>query len=345
MAENTKEEKELNFKLYVRFAIVMMIIVISAYILNFNNQSISKDSGDWGTFGDFIGGTLNPTLAFLSFLALLQTIRIQSKELKKSSEALELSKEELSKSSKALEEQSASLKIQNFETTYFNMLSLHNEITNTINIEQGRYGIAYTKFKEEEEISLLARTNLKGRESIGFLRELCTNYFCEFNTYKSEENYYDYKYNHKSNLTIEQKNQVSRTNKLYIDFYKIYSEYIGHYFRNIYQIIEFIDLSLIKNKEFYINTLKAQLSNDEIEILFYHTVSNIDSKKLLLLLIKYEFFENFIFTEKISKHDIQYCIEKTKEMDSSYPDNKLFGDNEEWKEYISTLNTSSQEQQ
>lgn len=133
MAGNTKEEKELNFKPYIVFAITMAIVVIIAYILNFNNQSISKDSGDWGTFGDFIGGTLNPTLAFLSFLALLQTIKIQSKELKKSSEALELSKEELAKSSEALAEQSKSLKIQNFENTFFNMLDLYLSLKNRLN--------------------------------------------------------------------------------------------------------------------------------------------------------------------------------------------------------------------
>lgn len=333
------EKKEFSFNPYIIFAIFMFIIVISAYIWNFNEYKISKKPGDWGTFGDFIGGTLNPTLAFLSFLALLQTIKIQSKELAKSSEALELSKEELAKSSTALEEQSNSLKIQIFETTFFNMINLHNEITKNINIEGlNSYLVVYTKFKEEEDSRLYTKENLKGRESISFLKSLCFNYFCEFNTYKTEDEYYNVKYQlDPTTAIIEKTNQIARTNELYLDFYNTYSNYIGHYFRNIYQIMEFINLSSIDNKKFYIGILKAQLSNDEIEFIFYYAVSNIGSEKLLPILIEYEFFETFNYLEEISKYDILFCIEKTKELDPSYPKNKIFGDNKDWQEYINSL--------
>jgi len=71
----------------------------------------SKNSG-WGTFGDFIGGTLNPLFALFSLFAIISTIRIQTEELELSREELRDTKEELKKSREAQEEQSNSLKIQ-----------------------------------------------------------------------------------------------------------------------------------------------------------------------------------------------------------------------------------------
>jgi len=45
-----------------------------------------------GTFGDFVGGTLNPILSFLALLALLLTLAIQIRELKETRRELELSR-------------------------------------------------------------------------------------------------------------------------------------------------------------------------------------------------------------------------------------------------------------
>ena len=49
---------------------IVIVLTILAYVLNFSSLRISKNSGDWGTFGDFIGGILNPFFAFLNLLIL-----------------------------------------------------------------------------------------------------------------------------------------------------------------------------------------------------------------------------------------------------------------------------------
>lgn len=336
MAENTKEEKELNFKPYKIFAIVMMTIVISAYIFNFNNQSISKDSGDWGTFGDFIGGTLNPTLAFLSFLALLQTIKIQSKELKASREELELTRDELARSADAQKEQSKSIKLQNFETTFFNMLSLHKEIIDNLSLissrkewkYDGRSGWYGTKKSIPEKdrkylysildlpIDIEEIDNLYGKKVISKLFEILN---CYIKTAKDQ------------NVTT-----------LYYNFYKEYNEIIGHYFRNIYHILKFIKKNSEKKEieidsKFYTNILRAQLSNSELALLLLNALSKYGKDELLPLLIEYEFMEPLpksIIDESYLNILLDLCDDK-----------KIFGKSEEWKEYFSSLNTSSQEQQ
>lgn len=120
---SSKKLNKLNFLIYL--AVVMYIIILGFYFYNFNN-GFSTDKGEWGTFGDFIGGTLNPLFAFFSLFAIIYTIKIQTEEL-------EYTKEELGKSRIAQEEQSKSFQIQNnsikqqtFENTFFNLLEHHN---------------------------------------------------------------------------------------------------------------------------------------------------------------------------------------------------------------------------
>lgn len=67
-------------------AAIIIAIVFYLYFCNFNescsfNNNQSSSNADGGTFGDFIDGTLNPILSFLSLIALLFTIVLQSQEL------------------------------------------------------------------------------------------------------------------------------------------------------------------------------------------------------------------------------------------------------------------------
>jgi len=80
-------------------------------------------------FGDFIGGTLNPILAFLSFFALLFTIWFQSKELKISNETLKDTKSELEQARKIAFNQAESYKMEAEKVTLLKSIeSVHAEI-------------------------------------------------------------------------------------------------------------------------------------------------------------------------------------------------------------------------
>lgn len=114
-------------------AFIVIAIVFYLYFCNFNefcsfnnNQSISN--ADWGTFGDFIGGTLNPILSFLSLIALLFTIVLQSQELEATRIELTRSASAQESTKQILEEQSNTLARQQFENTFFSLLDQHNKI-------------------------------------------------------------------------------------------------------------------------------------------------------------------------------------------------------------------------
>ena len=130
---NKKTKKKLpwiliSFGLFALFCIVSVFVYYKYIFFDFK---IDSNVEHFGQFGDFIGGTLNPILAFLSFMALLYTIKIQTDELKLSREELEATREELKGSRIAQEEQSESLKLQNeatklqiFENTFFKLTEL-----------------------------------------------------------------------------------------------------------------------------------------------------------------------------------------------------------------------------
>jgi len=114
-----------NLKWLVIIAIIAIVFVFTVYFLNFNN-GFSDDQGVWGTFGDFMGGTLNPILSFLSLIALLSTIVLQQKELGLSRTELKYTRDELERSANAqvatqtiLDEQSDTMARQQFESTFF----------------------------------------------------------------------------------------------------------------------------------------------------------------------------------------------------------------------------------
>ncbi|EOW9210723.1 Hypothetical protein VCSRO12_3536 [Vibrio cholerae] len=90
-----------NLKQYliaiVCFCLLALVIVLSIYSWNFDG-ALSSEHGDWGTFGDFVGGTLNPLFSFSGLIALLLTIVLQSHEL-------EETRKELSRTAAASESQ------------------------------------------------------------------------------------------------------------------------------------------------------------------------------------------------------------------------------------------------
>ncbi|WP_126454828.1 hypothetical protein [Sulfuriflexus mobilis] len=69
-------------KVLIVAAIIMTSIVVIAYLSIFAGP-IAANQEKWGQFGDYIGGVLNPFIAFLALIALLHTIKIQKIELKK----------------------------------------------------------------------------------------------------------------------------------------------------------------------------------------------------------------------------------------------------------------------
>ncbi|MEW6039773.1 MAG: hypothetical protein AB1648_16245 [Pseudomonadota bacterium] len=107
----------------IRMIVVAGLLVVSLFCLYFYHfyfrNSIADSPETWGQFGDFVDGTANPVLQFLTLTALALTIILQSRQLSISSRELELSRKalkmtrnELSRSLRAQESSEKALSTQ-----------------------------------------------------------------------------------------------------------------------------------------------------------------------------------------------------------------------------------------
>lgn len=95
---------------------------------------------------------------------------------------------------------------------------------------------------------------------------------------------------------------LARLQEIYLHYFQIYHATLGHYFRNLYHIVVYIDKSKLSksDKIEYLKILRAQLSNYEILLLAYNGMS-VYGKKFKPLIEKYKLLKNLNFEKKLSK--------------------------------------------
>lgn len=203
-----------------------------------------------GTFGDMFGA-VNALFSGLAFASLIYTISLQRRELELQRQELSLTRAELEGQKFQLSAQNDVLRAQNFENTFFQLLKLLNDIVNSIDLS-----------RSDGQVT-------KGRD--------CFNtFFCRLRG--------DYNMTTKNNPEAD-KCQIAAI--AYAKFYGAYQGEIGHYFRTLYNIIKFIHVSEVKDKRFYTNLVRAQLSSQELLLLFYNCVSPLGSEKFKPLIEEY----------------------------------------------------------
>lgn len=116
-------------------AVAAFIFVLERYINNFKTFPIANDSATWGTFGDYLGGTLNPIISFLALIGLLYTIHQQAQEMQATREELEQAAEQQRQQVEQQSRQSEIFNLQQFESTFFSLLEQHNKAIERINVE------------------------------------------------------------------------------------------------------------------------------------------------------------------------------------------------------------------
>ncbi len=87
-----------------------------------------------GTFGDSFGA-LNALFSGLAFAGLIVTLIMQKDELSMQREELDEAKQELRQQSIGFKKQNKTLKLQRFESTFFNMLNLQETITRNLHYD------------------------------------------------------------------------------------------------------------------------------------------------------------------------------------------------------------------
>lgn len=248
--------------LKIRYIIAVLLVFFAAFVIYYHFGVKGKTNTDaaslFGTFGDFIGGTFNPLLTFVSVFLLIGTISIQHKELALTRKELTLTRAESEKTATALNTQA-------IENTFFNILKLHNDISLNLN---SVIGFLYKNTRD--------KTEYKGRDVfISILDEV-----------KKERQY------------GVNENKPNVIYKNYIKIQKYHNHILGQYFINLYQALKLIDsyndqILSPEDKKKYSSILRAQLSTKELAVLFLNCLDGVcDNGQFKNLLIKYSILEH-----------------------------------------------------
>lgn len=220
--------------------------------------------------GDFMAGTVASTWSlaglffiYVAFLGQKQQLLNQQLEIMYSQLEVKYTRLELSGQKEEMMEQNRTLRLQKFENTLFQLLTLFNSIVNSMDLRKIR--------STTEVIS-------KGRDCFEI-------FYKKLNAFLIENNSHINGFKSPS-ASIDQIIQA------YDNLYDINKSDMSHYFRTIYHIVKFIDKSDIENKKQYIAIVRAQLSSYEQILIFYNCLHKNGAEKFKPLIERYALLKN-----------------------------------------------------
>lgn len=225
------------------------------------------DFTETGEIGDTIGGIMGPFVAigaaFLTFMAFW------------------VQKE-------ANEAQRQDIKVERFNNNFFNLLNIHEQITNSL--EYNTYEVLNGQTEPK---------SYRGREVF-------------HQTYSVIP-----QYDRAKELRYIGKGIKGRIKEQGMDAYNdsILPTYFDHYFRNMYRIVKYIDeadvfdddkisTDVLKEKYAYVAILRSTLSRYELVWLFYNTLSDYGRAKFKPLVEKYALLNNIRVDLLVNPQDV-----------------------------------------
>ena len=260
---------ESNNNLWKTLSIAGIIVVI-IWILSWVLIDIHiKEITDRGTFGDKFGA-VNALFSGLAFAGLIVTLLYQKEELKLQREELAQTREELKGQREEYEEQNKTLRRQRFENTFFNMLSLQQEIISNLSYDKVERVVNFSEpYINKKHIAYNGRS---------IFREIYLNLDITTN-----------------NNSIKGIKQAIKENGIKVYSYIPSTTRFDHYFRHLYHIYKYVDTcGLISDEERYDYAciIRSQLSDYELVMLFYNCLTSNGDEKFKPLIEKYAIFNN-----------------------------------------------------
>ncbi|MHA6160304.1 putative phage abortive infection protein [Pseudomonas sichuanensis] len=257
--------KENGVYLLALIAVVPILFVAGAVFAHFQLGSDlpwlevknSDTAAHWGQIGDFVGGILNPLLSFAALIAVIYSLRAQSKELA-------LARDDARENHRIQAQQSLIFERQNFESVFFRLLDVHARLASDLKITL-------------TEADGIGRQINKAYQGLAAFSKIETKYFPEI---------YDGMSSNRLNLRFEINSGYMHQN---------HHGELAHYFRNLYQILKHVDgfgmdtLRMSKpnsranlrawienyvSQRKYANMLRAQLSSSELRVIFLNCISS-----------------------------------------------------------------------
>ena len=276
--KNTNTWFERNIvKIATTIGLLTIILLLVGY-RDYLNFSFKIEPSLISTFGDFLSGFLGAAFGMITIYLVYQTFKSQKEELRLSRNLIQR---------------------QNFENTFFSLLSSLNQIRNSLVVENKLENKKTHEFYKEEFRGIVFFENQKGnlhKENFfdgydyiknGFSSEQITEQLKQFLT---QDSMFTKKYMHNVDYDTLDSNQIKRIKLLatYYFFYKRYTEFLDHYFQSVELIIKYINSSIIDTqdstpiKEFYTDILQSQLSSPELFHIYHYCLLSEDYRQTVL---------------------------------------------------------------
>lgn len=164
-----------SLALIVAIASLVIVTVFVSYFIMFDGFLTARQDY-WGQFGDFIGGTLNPILSFLTLMAIVLTVVLQHKQLEMSRVELDISRleleatrEELRRSAAAQEKSELALSKQATAMEISARISAINHLLNQAEATISRINPWSPGSSEEEILNMAIQSKAKLRNDLAKL--------------------------------------------------------------------------------------------------------------------------------------------------------------------------------
>lgn len=250
--------KSIGVIAFVTLVVVGYAIFLICVTWPIEEWSINKA----GVFGDSFG-IITALFSGLAFGGLIITILLQSHELRLQRQELSLTREQFH--------------TNGFESTFFEMLRLYNEILNSIDVEDN-----------DPKLSRVLRTVASIQNGTAQPDPI---YFV------AGRDCFSIFYNRLSSIYNQSTSDILDEKQRLVIAYEIFwgecSSELGHYYRYLYHILRFIDSAEIDDKFIYSAILCSQLSDQELVMLFYYCLyKKDDSLDFKALVEKYALFND-----------------------------------------------------
>lgn len=253
---------------FLLIAILMVIIALSYPLIVKYWIRPNFTVAQLGTVGDWFGGLSGPLIGLASFILVYATFFLQREQSIK---------------------QEKTTNIQQFETSFFQLLSFHHKIVDNLRIHYeydfGGETAGVPSAGGQEQLTGVEDT--EAREFFVTAHLILTHGIKKLKDKSS---------NQSKELQNSQTFKQSILEENYNTFYNKHQASVGHYFRNLYHIVKYIHLSKLleeKDKKLYIGILRAQLSSHELVLLFYNVlIEDLGYPKFNYLAKKYDILQN-----------------------------------------------------
>lgn len=213
----------------------------------------------FSNIGGFLAGSVGIIFTFGGLFFLYLTLKAQ--------------REMFIEQQKFVKKQQEVLEQQRFETTFFNMLNLLKKIQEDITFKS----MILIENKPKD-------LSFKGRDGFEkFFEDLNGRFNNSFGSEINDEIL--------RNMSLEEYSKF--LNQIYVEFFEIYHNTLGAYFRLIFNIFKFVIHEVAETEQIkYFNILQAQFSSYELSLILYDSISKYAGSKFRIWLDKQGFLEN-----------------------------------------------------